>query len=64
MALDSHTKNEIRFKLLLELNSCFVKVSRHYGEHGGEPEREFLQTLIHSIKECIDGAANCIHDSN
>ena len=58
MALDTQTKREIRKHVLLELNSCFVKISRHYKEHGGDAEREFLQTLIQSIKECVDGATD------
>lgn len=64
MALDIQSKRQIRINLLLELNSCFTRVSKHYKEHGSDAEREFLQTLIRSIKECIDGAAHCAQEEN
>jgi len=64
MALDIQSKRQIRGNLLLELNNCFSTVSKHYSVHGSDAEREFLQTLISSIKECIDGAAHCAQDPN
>ena len=61
MTLDSKTRTEIRTALLLELNSCFSQVSWHYKD-AGDAEREFQQTLIRSIKECVDGAAGRTRD--
>lgn len=57
MALDTYAKNKVRSTLLLELNNCFTTVSKHYTECGSESDREFLQTLIASIKECVQAKA-------
>lgn len=54
MPLDAQTKTQIRTTLLLELNSCFSQLSWHYKD-AGDAEREFLQTLIHEIKQCVEG---------
>ena len=62
MALDIQSKRQIRINLLLELNNCFSTVSKHFSVHGSYAEREFLQTLIGSIKECIDVAAHCTEE--
>jgi hypothetical protein len=56
MTIDVHSKQEIRKHLLLELNNCFVKISRQYSEPGREAEQEFVQTLIRSIKSCVEDA--------
>jgi hypothetical protein len=53
MTLGSQAKQKIRTDLLLELNSTFTKVSKQY-EHRDEADREFLQTLIASIRGCIE----------
>jgi flagellar hook-basal body complex protein FliE len=53
MTLGSQTKQKIRTDLLLELNSTFTKVSKQYEQHD-EADREFLQTLIESIRECVE----------
>ena len=63
MTLDTHTKRQIRTKLLLELNTCFSQVSLHY-KNAGDAEREFLQTLISSIKDCVAGTAAGHEDKN
>jgi len=55
MSLTTFEKNKIRIALLLELNNCFTRVSKHYDEYGGEAEHEFLQQLIASIKDCVEG---------
>ena len=55
MVLSTYEKNKIRTALTLELNSAFSNVSRHYKDHGTAEDREFLQTLIESIKGCIKG---------
>jgi len=58
MTLSSFEKNQLRFLILLELNACFVTVSKHYAEHGTEEHREFLQTLIDAIRESVAGKSD------
>jgi len=55
MPLSRIEKNKIRTALTLELNSCFSNVSRQYKEYGTDEDRAFLQTLIESIRECVEG---------
>ena len=55
MSPTPHRKNQIRSALLLELNNAFTKLSKHYTEYGDERDREFLQKLIVSLKECVKG---------
>jgi hypothetical protein len=54
MILSTHAKRQIRTALLLELNSCFTRISRKYGVEGSEAQQEFLQTLIASVHECVE----------
>ena len=53
--MDSERKNHVRSMFLLYLNNAFSGASKHFAEQGVDEDREFLQKLVESVRECVEG---------